>query len=132
MKNFLRSKGFREFLRVIIALAIGLTFGFIITLFVSESPVEAYKSFLLGPLTRLNRVGDWLEDTLTLVLVGLTMCIVFTAGQWYIGVEGQLILGALISGVVILFIPLPPPGELPSRLYRLRPLGSYGELYRHF
>jgi len=108
MKNFLRSKGFREFLRVIIALAIGLTFGFIITLFVSSEPVEAYKSFLLGPLTRLNRIGDWLEDSLTLVLVGLAMCIVFTAGQWYIGAEGQLILGALISGVVILFVPLPP------------------------
>ena len=108
MKNLLKSKGFREFLRVLIALAIGLTFGFIITLFVSEEPIEAYKAFLFGPLTRLNRIGDWLEDSLTLVLVGLAMCIVFTAGQWFIGVEGQLILGALISGVVVLFIPLPP------------------------
>ena len=108
MRNLLKSKGFREFLRVLIALAIGLTFGFIITLFVSEEPIEAYKAFLFGPLTRLNRIGDWLEDSLTLVLVGLAMCIVFTAGQWFIGVEGQLILGALTSGVVILFIPLPP------------------------
>jgi len=108
MKNFLRSKGFRELLRVIIALTIGLTFGFIITLFVSDSPVEAYKAFLLGPLTRLNRIGDWLEDSLTLVLVGLALCIVFTAGQWYIGAEGQLILGALMSGLVILFVPLHP------------------------
>lgn len=108
MKNFLRSKGFREFLRVIIALTIGLTFGLIITLFVSSEPIEAYKAFLLGPLTRLNRIGDWLEDSLTLVLVGLAMCIVFTAGQVYIGAEGQVILGALTSGVVILFVPLPP------------------------
>jgi len=108
MKNFFKSKGFREFLRVLIALAIGLTFGFIITLFVSETPIEAYKSFLLGPLTRLNRIGDWLEDSLTLVLVGLAMCIVFTAGQWYVGAEGQMILGSLISGVVVLFVPLPP------------------------
>ena len=108
MKNFFKSKGFREILRVLIALAIGLTFGFIITLFVSETPVEAYKSFLIGPLTRLNRIGDWLEDSLTLVLVGLAMCIVFTAGQWYIGAEGQLILGSLASGVIILFVPLPP------------------------
>jgi len=108
MKNFFKSKGFREFLRVLIALAIGLTFGFIITLFVSETPIEAYKSFLLGPLTRLNRIGDWLEDSLTLVLVGLAMCIVFTAGQWYVGAEGQMILGSLVSGVVVLFVPLPP------------------------
>jgi simple sugar transport system permease protein len=112
MKNFFRSKGFRELLRVLIALAIGLTLGFIITLFVSEEPIEAYKAFLFGPLTRLNRIGDWLEDSLSLIFVGLAMCIVFTAGQWYIGAEGQLILGALISGVVILFIPLPPPWRI--------------------
>ena len=56
MKNFFKSKGFRELLRVLIALAIGITLGFIITLFVSDSPIEAYKSFLLGPLTRLNRI----------------------------------------------------------------------------
>jgi len=108
MKNFFKSKGFRELLRVLIALAIGITLGFIITLFVSDSPIEAYKSFLLGPLTRLNRIGDWLEDSLTLMLVGLAMCIVFTAGLAYIGVEGQMILGALISGVVVLYVPLPP------------------------
>ena len=112
MKNFFKSKGFRELMRVLIALAIGLTLGFIVTLFVSEKPIEAYKAFLFGPLTRLNRVGDWLEDSLTLMLVGLAMCIVFTAGLWYIGVEGQMILAALISGVVILFIPLPPPWRI--------------------
>lgn len=108
MNNFFKSKGFREFIRVLIALAIGITLGFIVTLFVSETPIEAYKSFLIGPLTRLNRIGDWLEDSLTLMLVGLAMCIVFTAGLAYIGVEGQMILGALISGVVVLYIPLPP------------------------
>ena len=108
MKNFFKSKGFREVFRVIIALAIGLTLGFIITLFVSKDPVEAYKTFLFGPLSRLNRIGDWIEESITLVLLGLAVCIVFSAGQWYIGLEGQMILGALVAGSIVLFLPLPP------------------------
>lgn len=108
MKSFFRSKGFREFLRIVLAVTIGLTLGFIITLFVSEDPVGAYKAFLFGPLTRLNRVGDWLEESLTLILLGLAVCIVFNASQWYIGVEGQMVLGALASACVALYVPLPP------------------------
>jgi len=108
MKNFLKSKGFREVLRILLALLIGLTLGFIITLFVSDDPIAAYKAFLFGPVSRLNRIGDWLEESLTLILLGLAVCIVFSASQWYIGVEGQMVLGALVSGVVVLFVPLPP------------------------
>ena len=108
MKNFFQSKGFKELLRIIIAVSIGLTLGFIFTLFVSDDPIGAYKSFLLGPLSRMNRIGDWLEESLTLILLGLAVTIVFSASQFYIGVEGQMILGALVSGSVALFVPLPP------------------------
>lgn len=108
MKDFFKTKGFREFLRVIIALAIGLTLGFIITVIVSDDPIEAYKVFLTGPLTRLNRIGDWLEESLNLILLGLSLCIVFSAGQAYIGVEGQLILSACAAGVFVLNVQLPP------------------------
>jgi simple sugar transport system permease protein len=108
MKDITRKKGFREFLRVTLALAIGLTLGFIITLFVSDNPIEAYKQFLTGPLSRLNRIGDWIEESLTLILLGLSLTIVFSAGQAYIGVEGQMIMGAVAAGVFVLNVPLPP------------------------
>lgn len=108
MKSFFKSKGFREFLRIFLAVVIGLTLGFIITLIVSDDPIGAYKAFLFGPLTRLNRVGDWLEESLTLILLGLTLCIVFNASVFYIGVEGQMILGAMASACVALYVPLPP------------------------
>ncbi len=108
MKSFFESKGFRELLRIVLAVSIGLALGFIITLFVSKDPVGAYKSFLLGPISRLNRIGDWLEESLTLILLGLVICIVFGASQWYIGVEGQMVLGAMAAGCVALYVPLPP------------------------
>jgi len=108
MKALLKTKGFREFLRVLLALAIGLSLGFIITCFVSKEPLTSYKAFLFGPLSQLNRIGDWLEESTTLVFLGLAVAIVFSAKQFYIGVEGQMILAALVSGVVVLYAPFPP------------------------
>jgi len=108
MKALLKTKGFREFLRVLLALAIGLSLGFIITCFVSKDPLASYKAFLFGPLSQLNRIGDWLEESTTLVFLGLAVAIVFSAKQFYIGVEGQMILAALVSGVVVLYAPFPP------------------------
>ena len=108
MKSFFQSKGFRELIRIVMAVSIGLLLGFIITLFVSKDPVGAYKAFLLGPLSRMNRIGDWLEESTTLILLGLVICIVFGASQWYIGVEGQMVLGAMAAGCVALYVPVPP------------------------
>jgi len=108
MKSFLKSKGFREFLRVVLAISIGLSLGFIVTCFVSKDPIGSYKAFLFGPLSQLNRIGDWLEESTTLIFLGLAVAIVFAARQFYIGVEGQMILAALVSGVVVLYAPFPP------------------------
>lgn len=108
MKDFIRSKGFREFLRVLLALAIGLGLGFVVTIFVSKDPIASYKAFLLGPVSQLNRIGDWLEESTTLIFLGLAVAIVFAARQFYIGVEGQMVLGAFVAGTIVLYAPFPP------------------------
>ena len=99
-----------EFLRVIIVILIALGIGFIITALVSDDPVAAYKELLTGPLPKLsigedglqvkgiNRFGNWIEDSITLILLGLSVSIVFSARQFSLGAEGQLFLGALGQG----------------------------------
>lgn len=59
-------------------------------------------------LTQLNRIGDWLEESITLIFLGLAVAIVFSAKQFYIGVEGQMILAALVAGTVALYAPFSP------------------------
>jgi len=113
MKKFLNSKNVREFIRILLALGIGLSLGFILTLFVSEEPIEAYKAFLTGPLSRLNRIGDWLEESLSLIFLGLAATIVFSAKQFYLGYEGQMILSALASGTVAIYFPAPSAIRIP-------------------
>jgi ABC-type uncharacterized transport system permease subunit len=62
----------------------------------------AYDAFLLGALGRVNRWAVWIQDALTLILVGLAIAIAFRANQFSLGAEGQLYLGALASGMIAL------------------------------
>ena len=108
-----------EFLRIIAVIVIALTLGFVITLLVSEEPVAAFRELLTGPFPKisftetglkirgLNRFGNWLEDSITLILVGLSVAIVFRAKQFSLGAEGQIFMGALAAGIVSLFVQAP-------------------------
>lgn len=109
----------REILRIIAVIAVALAIGFVITLLVSKEPVQAYMALLTGPLPKLsfenglhilnlNRFGNWLEESITLILLGLSVALVFKARQFSLGAEGQLILGALAAGLVALYVPAPP------------------------
>ena len=69
---------------------------------------------MFGPLSRLNRIGDWLEESLSLIFLGLAVTIVFSAKQFYIGLEGQMILAALASGAVAIYIPAAPIIRIPA------------------
>jgi simple sugar transport system permease protein len=116
MRKIFSNPAVREVLRILIAVGSALLLGFIITLFVSEDPVGAYKSFLLGPLSKFNRFGDWIEESITLILVGLSVAIAFKANLFSMGTQGQLVLGALVSGVVALYVPLPTILRIPLAL----------------
>ena len=103
-------------LKMPIAIFLSLFIGFIITLFVSEEPFTAYYTLLTGPFSYLNRFGDWIEDAITLTLLGLTFSIFFSAKQICLGAEGQMTLGALTSGLIVLFVPLPKIIVIPLAL----------------
>ncbi|MBE0690273.1 MAG: ABC transporter permease [Anaerolineae bacterium] len=77
----------------------------------------AYEAFLLGPLGRPNRWAVWIQDALTLILIGLSIAIVFRARQFSLGAEGQLYFGALVSGAICLaWTDLPPIIVVPVAL----------------
>lgn len=106
----------REFLRILLAMTIALGLGFIITLLVSDDPIGAYTAFLTGPLTRINRAGEWIKEAITLTLLGLSVALVFKAKLFSLGAEGQMLLGALVSGTIALFVPLPAILRIPLAL----------------
>lgn len=107
----------RETLRIVLAVLIALGLGFIITLLVSKDPIGAYNAFLTGPVSRLNRAGEWIKESITLTMLGLAVAMVFKANLFNIGQDGQMQLGALVSGIVVLFIPLPAILRIPLALF---------------
>lgn len=85
----------------------------------------AYDAFLLGTLGRVNRWAVWIQDALTLILVGLAIALVFAARQFSLGAEGQLYFGALVSGVICLSF-----GSLP--IWLLIPVALAGAMTAGF
>jgi ABC-type uncharacterized transport system permease subunit len=116
MKRFLANPVIREILRIVTAVLIALILGFIITLLVSKDPIGAYTAFLTGPISRLNRAGEWIKESITLALLGLSVALVFKANLFSMGAEGQMVLGALVSGAIALFVPLPAILRIPLAL----------------
>src|SRR5512146_2208029 len=116
MRKVLSIPSVRETVRIILAVLIALTLGFIITLLVSKDPFGAYNAFLTGPVSRLNRAGEWIKESITLTLLGLSVAMVFKANLFNIGQDGQMQLGALISGIVVLNVPLPAILRIPLAL----------------
>ena len=94
-----------------------IALGTIISEAVNQSQM-AFKALLLGPIERVNRWGVWIQDAITLILLGLSFAIVFRAQQFSLGAEGQLYLGALISGIIALnFSSLPAILLLPIIIF---------------
>jgi general nucleoside transport system permease protein len=85
----------------------------------------AYDAFMLGALGRVNRWAVWIQDALTLIIIGLAIALVFRAQQFSLGAEGQLYMGALISGVIALSF-----GDLP--IWLLIPVALAGAMTAGF
>ena len=78
------------------------------------SPAEAYRAMWDGSLGSSDKLLGVIAFWVPMVLCSVGLLITFTAGLWNIGVEGQIILGAIcaswvalhFSGPVWLLIPL--------------------------
>lgn len=86
----------------IVALALVVIYG-LLALSASD-PLAATQSLLAGPFESPGRVTQWLNDSTNLMFTGLAVALVFRAGQFSIGQEGQLAAGALASGALLLTV----------------------------
>lgn len=90
---------------LVAAIPLGL---YLVVLVVADNPSEAFRSFLTGPLSNGTRTAQWLSDSAHLTLTGVAVALVFRAGQFSLGAEGQVVVGAFCSAVVILNGPEVP------------------------
>jgi len=78
---------------------------------------EALKQMLIGPLFRMSakkgtsfeakRFTEILAAMIPTIFTGLSVCVMFAANQFNMGAEGGIMLGAFVSAMAAIYLPLP-------------------------
>jgi ABC-type uncharacterized transport system permease subunit len=97
-----------------VILALGLTT--IILLVVGAPPMEAYRNIVEGALESPDKLASVVTAAVPLWLCSAGLLITFAAGLWNIGVEGQIVAGALLATWLALNLNLPPLLFIPLLL----------------
>ena len=87
----------------ILTVILALGFTSLVLLTTDASPLEAYRTLLQGGAGSGRKMMDVLVAWVPLLIVTMGLLITFAAGLWNIGIEGQIILGAVFATGVLKF-----------------------------
>ena len=96
-----------ELIRTLVSVMIAIVLAFAIILLISNQPLEALKTFVVGPLSSTRYIGNIIEMAIPLMFSGLAMCVIFQASLFNLGGEGIFFMSAVIASSVAIFIPMP-------------------------
>ena len=82
----------------VIAVSLTILIGFIVFVALGEDPLVVFYTFFIAPVDNLYGVGELLIKASPLVLIAMGLAVGFRANVWNIGAEGQLTIGAIVSG----------------------------------
>lgn len=91
----------------LVPIAGALIFTSALLLLFDASPAEAYRAMWDGAFGGQDKILSVLAFWVPLLLCATGLIITFTAGLWNIGVEGQIILGAIAASWVALHVTAP-------------------------
>jgi ABC-type uncharacterized transport system permease subunit len=91
----------------ILAIFSALFFTALLLWAAGASPIEAYAHIINGAFGSLSRWADLFMAWVPLVLCAVGLTFTFAAGLWNIGIEGQMILGALFAAWTARSLSLP-------------------------
>src|SRR5690625_6676547 len=89
---------------VVIAFVIGALFIMIS----GADPISGYQSMFRGSFGSGLGFANTIQRAIPLVGMALAIAVAFRAGIINLGAEGQLSLGGLVGGLVVLLVPGPP------------------------
>jgi general nucleoside transport system permease protein len=93
-----------------LALIGALIFTSLVLLSSGVPPLDAYRLIFLGAFSTPTRISDMVMLAAPLLLCSSGLTLTFAAGLYNLGVEGQMILGAVAAMIPLRLLPdLPPP-----------------------
>lgn len=106
LKSITKSSGFSSFTSALMAIFLGLIFGFIIMLIAKpDKAVDGFRYVLLGGFKRL---GDVFYFATPILMTGLSVGFAFRMGLFNIGASGQYTMGLFFALYVGFMVDLPP------------------------
>lgn len=101
----------------VVGLLIGLLIGALLITIAGANPIESYITMLKGAFGGKRQLTETILKATPIMIIGLGMTVAFKARVWNIGGEGQYYMGALLGGLVAIFMTqLPRPILLTSML----------------
>jgi simple sugar transport system permease protein len=85
----------------LLAVVLAVSFTSLILILAGAPPLETYWQILRGAFNSLNNISNDLVVWVPLILATTGLLVTFAAGQWNIGVEGQITLGAIFTTGVL-------------------------------
>lgn len=82
-------------------IAAALLFTTLLLLLTGAPPLRAFENLILGGAGSVTQISNVLVAWVPLLIVTMGLLITFTAGLWNIGIEGQIILGAVFTTAVM-------------------------------
>lgn len=95
LSNITKTKSFSAFTSALLAIVLGLFFGFLIMLI--ASPANAVNGFRMVLTGGLKRVGDVFYFATPILMTGLAVGFAFKMGLFNIGASGQYTMGMFFS-----------------------------------
>jgi len=97
----------------VIAVLAAIGVGILLLIAVGAPPFEALSLLIEGSFGSASKMSATLLAWSPLVLAAAGLVVTFAAGLWNIGVEGQVIMGAIAASWVARSVPGPPAVVIP-------------------
>jgi ABC-type uncharacterized transport system permease subunit len=88
----------------LVSILLALVMGGILLLAAGANPIETYKAMFDGAFGTTYARSEMLVRAIPLMLTGLAVSIAFRMLFWNIGAEGQLVMGAIATAWIPLFV----------------------------
>ena len=95
-----------QFLFLLLPIGISLAVAAALVIAVGRDPLDVIDALWKGAFKDSRKLGGVVNFWIPLALVSIGLVVTFRAGLWNIGVEGQMMMGALFASWGAMFIPL--------------------------
>ncbi|MFN8379317.1 MAG: ABC transporter permease [Anaerolineae bacterium] len=93
-------------------IVVAVLFTSLLVVLVGNQPGEVFETVWQGAFRNSNALASVVNFWIPLVMVSMGLIVTFTAGLWNIGVEGQMMMGAIFASWAAQALSLPHPIQI--------------------